>query len=148
MTLTLHKSQVHSSGVLQWWACSSLMSMVVRRGRQNGHLPPLEIETKKQKFVENLKSAVQLRLVRLILAMTVWLPIWHSHCTRLRFAIPVTCSDALALHLIRFFACRGRLRNWGANCSTICLCCVTVTWQQIFEVALEVTVVGVLSHVQ
>jgi len=26
MKLTLHKSQVHSYGVMQWWACSSLMS--------------------------------------------------------------------------------------------------------------------------
>jgi len=26
MKLTLHKSQVHSCSVMQWWACSSLMS--------------------------------------------------------------------------------------------------------------------------
>jgi len=26
MKLTLHKSQVHSYSVMQWWACSSLMS--------------------------------------------------------------------------------------------------------------------------
>jgi len=26
MTLTLYKSQVHCSGVVQWWACSSLLS--------------------------------------------------------------------------------------------------------------------------
>jgi len=26
MTLTLQKSQVHYSGVMQWWDCSSLMS--------------------------------------------------------------------------------------------------------------------------
>jgi len=26
MKLTLHKSQVHCSGVMLWWACSSLMS--------------------------------------------------------------------------------------------------------------------------
>jgi len=25
MTLTLHKSQVHCTGVTQWWACSSLV---------------------------------------------------------------------------------------------------------------------------
>ena len=29
MTLTLHKSQVHCSGVMQWWACSSLISASV-----------------------------------------------------------------------------------------------------------------------
>jgi len=27
-------------------------------GGQNRHLPPLEIETKKEKFLENVKSAV------------------------------------------------------------------------------------------
>ena len=26
ITLTLHRSQVHCSGAMQWWACSSLMS--------------------------------------------------------------------------------------------------------------------------
>jgi len=26
MALTLHKSQLHCSCVMQWWACSSLMS--------------------------------------------------------------------------------------------------------------------------
>jgi len=26
MALTLHKSQLHYSGVMQWWACSSLMT--------------------------------------------------------------------------------------------------------------------------
>jgi len=24
MTLTLHKKQVHYSGIIQWWVCSSL----------------------------------------------------------------------------------------------------------------------------
>jgi len=28
MKLTLHKSQVHSSSVMQWWACSSLCPLV------------------------------------------------------------------------------------------------------------------------
>jgi len=29
MKLTLHKSQVHSYSVMQWWACSSLMSLAL-----------------------------------------------------------------------------------------------------------------------
>jgi len=33
MKLTLHKSQVHSCSIMQWWACSLLMS------------PPLPAET-------------------------------------------------------------------------------------------------------
>jgi len=28
------------------------------QGGQNGHMPPLEIETKKQKFLENVKSRI------------------------------------------------------------------------------------------
>jgi len=36
MTLTMHKSQVHCSGVMQWWACSWLMSVPLpgEAGRQ------------------------------------------------------------------------------------------------------------------
>ena len=34
----------------------------------------------------------------LMLAMTVFLPIWHSHCTRVRFTVLVTCSYELAVH--------------------------------------------------
>jgi len=41
----------------------------------------------------------------------------------------------------------ARLQNSAANCSTIGLCCVTITWQQIFEDALQVTVVRVLPNV-
>jgi len=32
-------------------------------------------------------------------------------------------------------------------CSTNGLCCVTITWQQIFEDAVQATMVGVLPHV-
>ena len=45
----------------------------------------------------------------------------------LLFTVLVTCSDELAVHLTRFFAYRGRLRNWGVN-STIGLCCVFHYW--------------------
>jgi len=31
----------------------------------------------------------------------------------------------------------------GTNCSTIVLCCVTTTWQQIFEYALEIAMVDI-----
>ena len=37
--------------------------------------------------------------------------------------------------------------NSQANFSTVALCCVTMTLQQIFEDALQVTVVRVLPHV-
>jgi len=54
---------------------------------------------------------------------------------------------SLQFTLCPLLACRGRLRNSGANCSTIGLCCATITWQQIFENALQVTVVLVLPLV-
>jgi len=33
-----------------------------------------------------------------MLAMTVYLPVWHSHCTRSRFRVMVSCSGKLAVH--------------------------------------------------
>jgi len=45
-----------------------------------------------------LTSAAQFRSIDLILAMTVHLPVWHSHCTRARFTVLVSCSAELAVH--------------------------------------------------
>jgi len=47
------------------WSCTWASA-----GGRNGHLLPLEIGTKKENFLENVKS-----VVGLILAMTVYLPI-------------------------------------------------------------------------
>jgi len=43
------------------------------------------------------------------------------------------------------FACRGGLRKSRADCSTVGLYCVTITWQQICKGSLY-TVAGVLLH--
>ena len=40
------------------WTDMCTFSMGVRRGVENGHLPPPEIGTKKKKFLENVKLAV------------------------------------------------------------------------------------------
>jgi len=48
---------------------------------------------------------------------------------------------------VRSFPGKIGLRNLLADCSTVGLRCVTITWQQIFKGLLEVTVVGVLPHV-
>ena len=58
--------------------------------------PPLEIGTKNQNFIENLTSATQLGLIDLIIAMTVYFPVRHSHCTRSRFTVLVSYSGELA----------------------------------------------------
>jgi len=34
--------------------------------------------------------------------MTVFLPVWNSHCTRVRFTVTVSCSDGLAVHSCLF----------------------------------------------
>jgi len=31
--------------------------------------------------------------------VTVCFPVWHSHCTRSRFTVMVSCNDGLAVHL-------------------------------------------------
>jgi len=64
--------------------------------------------------------------------MTLTLQKSQVHCSG-----SLACRDEFAVHLIRFSACRGKLQNAGANCSTIGVCCVTITWQQIFEDALH-----------
>ena len=48
---------------------------------------------------------------------------------------------------VRCFACRGRLRNLLADCSTVGLCCVTITRQKILKLSplLKDTIAGVLS---
>jgi len=95
--------------------------MGVRREGQNGHLPPLEIESRNQNFLENVKSVAQFRLIDFILAMTVYLPVRHSHCTRVTFTVLVSCSGEFAvrlclLHCVAalgsgFFCCWSLLRN-------------------------------------
>ena len=59
-----------------WWARASA------GWEKREFFHPLEIGAKKQKIVENVKWAVFFRLLGLILVMTVCLPVWHSHCTR------------------------------------------------------------------
>ena len=106
--------------------------MGVRRARgQNRNLPPaLKLGLWNKYFWKKMKSA-SFRLIDLILAMTVFLPVWNSHCTRVRFTIIVSCSDELAFPHVPSFACRGGVRKSRADCSTVGLYCVIITWQQI-----------------
>ena len=67
-------------------------------GVKRAFAPPLEIGTKKPKFLENLKSASWFRLIDLIIAITLDLPAWHSHCIRASFSLVVWRSDELAVH--------------------------------------------------
>jgi len=96
---------------------------------------------KNQKFLGNLKLASWFRLIDSILAITLYLPVWHSHCTRARFTAPVWCSDELAVHSCPLRLQTQTLRNLRAHCSTVDLCCVTISWQRIFKGSLQVTIV-------
>jgi len=90
------------------------------QGGETGICPPLEIGPRNN-FLENVKSAAQFRLIDLILAMTVHLPVRHSHCTRASFTVLVSCSRELAVHFCLvhgmaelgngFFCCWSLLRN-------------------------------------
>ena len=43
-------------------------------------------------------SEAQFRFLDLFLAIIVYLPLWHSHCTGSRFTILVLCSGELLVH--------------------------------------------------
>jgi len=112
-----------------------------RRGAKRAFVPALEIVmfgnckikilqmnvkigTKNQKCFENLKSAPWFRLIDFILAITLYLFIWHSHCTRASFTVLVWCSDELAVHscpLVRLRTHVGKLASaWFYCCSLLC----------------------------
>jgi len=57
----------------------------------------------------------------LVLALTVYWPVWHSQCTRTRFTVLALCSDELAVHsrmAAALLVCRDKLRNLRADCCT------------------------------
>jgi len=64
---------------------------------KNGYLPPAGHWDLKPK-ISRRPEVRSLIPNELILALTVYLPIWHSRCTRTRFTILVSCSDELAIH--------------------------------------------------
>jgi len=72
------------------------------------------------------KSASQSRLIDIILLMTVYLPVWYSHCTRARFTV-LWCHAVMRLQFthVSCFSCRGRLRNLQTYCSTVSFYCIT-----------------------
>jgi len=65
--------------------------MGVGRGVAIREFAPLEIGTKNHKFLENMKLVAKFRLIHLIVAMTVYFPVWRMtltlhksqvHCSR------------------------------------------------------------------
>ena len=89
------KSALFKQTVLNSWYVKTTR---VRRGLKMGIRPLPESGTKNQNFLNNLTSAVQFWLIDLFLSMTVYLPLWHLHCTRAGFTVLVWCSCELAVH--------------------------------------------------
>jgi len=76
------------------------------QGKQNGRLPSawkLELGTKY--FWKNLMSASNW----FDSCNDSFLPVWNSHCTRVRFAVTVSCSDEFAVHSCPFLCLQKRV---------------------------------------
>jgi len=63
--------------------------------------------------------------------MTVHFPVWYSHCTRARFTVLASCSDELTVRSCPLICLprQCKLRNLRADCCTLGLYCITITWQ-------------------
>ena len=64
-------------------------------GGQNGHFLPLLIGLRTKYTTKPEVNSLIPILIELILAMTVYLPVWHSHCTRASFTVLVSRRDEL-----------------------------------------------------
>jgi len=115
---------------------------------QNGDSPLcLEIGTKNQIFLVNLKSGALFRLNwfnscidSLFAGMTPTMRKNQVHCPGvMQWCV---CSSFMSAALL---VCWGKLRNLRADCSTVGLHCITIPWQWIFACWLQVTVVGLFA---
>jgi len=119
----------------------------IRPWVKTGICPSLEIETNNQNFLENLASAAQFRLIDLILAMAVYLPVWHSRCTKARFSVLVSCDDELVVHSCPLLCLQGQVAKLASG--------LFYSWSLLrsnktatnLQYSLQVTILGVLSHV-
>ena len=94
------------------------------QGRQNGHLPSLEIGSKNRNFLENMKSAAQFRLIDVIVAMTVYFPVRHTAQESGSCTVLVSCSSGWACSSL---VCSIAWPNLRADTSAVGLYCVTIT---------------------
>ena len=71
--------------------------------------PPWKLGLRTKYFQKTWSRHHKFRLIDLILAMTVFLPVWNSHCTRVRFTVTVSCSDGLEVHSCLFLCLQRRV---------------------------------------
>jgi len=77
-------------------------------------------------FWKRLKSASHFRLIDLILTMTVFLPVWNSHYTGVRFIVIFSCSDELAVHSFPLLCRQSWVAKVATDRSTVGLYCETI----------------------
>jgi len=84
---------------------------MIARVFAGGQMPvsPWKLGLRTKYFSKNWRRHLKLRLIDLILALTAFLPVWNSHCTRVRFTVIVSCSDELAFHSCLFFCLQRRV---------------------------------------
>ena len=95
-------------------------------------ISPLEIETRSQNVFENMWLAANFRVIHLIVAMTVYLPVYDTdNHTAQEPGSLFWCHATMSFKLARAlsFTCWSRLRNLLADCSTVGLYCATLTRQ-------------------
>jgi len=71
--------------------------MGVRKSGKTG-ISPLEIEIKNQIFLEKPEVGILIPINWFDPCNVCFLPVWNSHCTRVRFTDIVSCSDEHAVH--------------------------------------------------
>ena len=129
----------------QWWALSPWAS--AGRGQNGAFTPPWKLVVRTKNFqkpeVSNLIPITWFNSCN----DSLFASITFTLCTRARFIN--LCYAVMSLHFTHVCssACRGRLRNLLADCSTVGLYGVTITWQRIFKYLRQVPAVGVLLHV-
>jgi len=67
-------------------------------GEDHSLLPRLEIGIKNQIFLEKPEVGILNPINWFDSCNGSFLPVWNSHCTRVRFTVIVSCSDELAVH--------------------------------------------------
>ena len=69
-----------------------------------------------------MKSASWFKFFCLILAIAFYVPVWHSHCTKASFTVPVWSSDELAVHSCPLL----RLQTHVAKLASALFCCCSL----------------------
>jgi len=110
--------------------------------------PRLEIGIRNQRFLENPEVGILISINWLILAMTVFFAGMKLTLHQSQVHSCLLCHAVMSLQFthVPSLACRGGLRKSRADCSTVGLYCVTITWHQICKGSPYITVASVLLH--